>query len=809
MANYEQLKQAVSDVIKTNGNQEITGSVMQSVLLSMISSLGKKYQFAGIATPTTNPGTPDQNVFYIAGEGTYVNFSNQIIEVGQLGVLKWNGTWTKEVLEIGAAGGNVILEWNTDVATTRKQVLYKNRKTGMVITYKKDNEKWVTEQYIGTILYDSSWQDNANWNGNISSYYSFLVDNVYTLPENTYFNILSKNVGDIIDINNITSNTPNWVGIWGGLHAGCYISCSKYNNNQGFIVIEPKTMKVIYKSKDSSIYYKAEKYCYVVFSTIKGYVNTKEVFTDDNTFIQSIEELYNSILELSTLTADVKYKINTLNSPIQGNTYIVLSDAEIGNIFDFKVNHFGDEKKGGWGSVIIPLNEQESIKFEKIMCYGQGIIAIDRYTFEILEIIEKSSTSYTSSYTATQDIYIISTFIISDNSYFEISNVAFSIFKSLYLSLDYERNKENFVLKDTTKELINLTAKIDVPNGINVELFAQSIMSKDVLDNQNPIQYYFSTNNNSSKLKTYGEHVRLDGITANDVFNISRYSIENINGGDPTATATSNIRLVNRSGGDGSVKNILVSGDSLIEGGLTTPVGLMYKLLSEDADYTINQIGLLQKSYKDVLYKHEGYGGWSWETWTNPIYENTQSAGKTNPFMHNGVLDFKNYMSVNFSELPQTIDYFIMSLGTNDVGQGFLNKTDAQLLEIIEKAKTFIDALLADFPNCKVGIGLPGIGYQKDQIFVAQRFKLLIMKLNSLYIDTFDNGKYNPNVTCIMHGAWADPNNSYTMTEQPIGQYIPTDERICLDRIHPDISGYECWGLAYYSKIRAWMQGLL
>lgn len=808
MANYEQLKQAVSNVIKTNGNQEITGPVMQSVLLSIISSLGKNYQFAGIAIPTTNPGTPDQNVFYIAGEGTYVNFSNQIIEVGQLGVLKWNGTWTKEVLEIGAAGGNVILEWNTDVATTRKSVPYKNRKTGSVITYKKDNAKWVTEQFIGTNLFDSGWGDDANWNGNISSYYTFLVDDVNTLL-NSYFKLLSKQVGDVIDIKNIVGTATNWVGVFCGLHAGRFIKCNKYTATQGIIVVDPQNMQVIYKSNGTSFFYEAEKYCYVIFSTIKGYIHTTEIFSDDVTLIASVEELYNNLLELSTISADVTYRIETTKIPYQGNTYFNVSNYSVGDTFVFQTTHFGSEIKGGWGSIVIPLNKDEVIKFEKIRNNGQGIIAIDRYSFEVLEIIDRNSTAYTSSYTAATDIYIVVTLIANDVSYFEVSNVTYAVYKSLILAMDYEQNKSNFVLKDTTKELINLPENIDIPSGINVELFVQSIMSNDVLDNQNPILYYLSTNNNNINLKRYGEHLRLYGVTGNCVFNINRYSVENINGGNPTVTATANIRVVNRNGGDGATKNILVCGDSLIEGGLTTPAGLMYKLLSEDADYNINQIGLYQKTYQDVLYKHEGHGGWSWETWVNPIYENTSYSGKTNPFMHNGVLDFKNYMSTNFSELPQTIDYFIMSLGTNDVGQGNLSKTDSQLLQIIDKAKIFIDALLNDFPNCKIGIGMPGIGYQKDEIFTAQKFKYLIMKLNDLYIKTFDNGIYNNNVTCIMHGAWADPNNSYRMTEGPIGQYIPTKERICSDRIHPDISGYECWGLAYYSKIRAWMQGLL
>ena len=164
MGNYEQLKQAVSNVIKTNGTQSITGQVLQNTLLTMINSLGDNYQFVGVATTATNPGTPDQNVFYLAGEGTYVNFSNLTIEVGQLGVLKWNGTWSKQTLEIGAGGGSMILDWNTDVATTRKQVISKLRKPGMQISYKDPINGWIKEQYIGTAITDLEWVKDSNWN---------------------------------------------------------------------------------------------------------------------------------------------------------------------------------------------------------------------------------------------------------------------------------------------------------------------------------------------------------------------------------------------------------------------------------------------------------------------------------------------------------------------------------------------------------------------------------------------------------------------------------------------------------------------
>lgn len=101
MGNYEELKQAVSDVIKSNGNQEITGTILQNALLTIISTVGNGATFAGIATPTTNPGTPDQNVFYIASEpGIYANFGNVKLIDQVLIFSNNNGTWYKSEVNI-------------------------------------------------------------------------------------------------------------------------------------------------------------------------------------------------------------------------------------------------------------------------------------------------------------------------------------------------------------------------------------------------------------------------------------------------------------------------------------------------------------------------------------------------------------------------------------------------------------------------------------------------------------------------------------------------------------------------------------
>ena len=95
MANWSDLKAAVAEVIKTNGNNEITGQILQDTLNSIISNVGANATLVGVATPTTNPGSPDGNVFYFATQaGTYTNFGSVVLNEG-LNILLWNGTsWT-------------------------------------------------------------------------------------------------------------------------------------------------------------------------------------------------------------------------------------------------------------------------------------------------------------------------------------------------------------------------------------------------------------------------------------------------------------------------------------------------------------------------------------------------------------------------------------------------------------------------------------------------------------------------------------------------------------------------------------------
>lgn len=101
MANWTILKKAIASVIKTNDNQEITGQLLQNTLNNIITNVGENATFAGIATPTTNPGTPDGPVFYITTTaGSYSNFGSLEVPKREIAILQWNnGTWTKNAIK--------------------------------------------------------------------------------------------------------------------------------------------------------------------------------------------------------------------------------------------------------------------------------------------------------------------------------------------------------------------------------------------------------------------------------------------------------------------------------------------------------------------------------------------------------------------------------------------------------------------------------------------------------------------------------------------------------------------------------------
>lgn len=184
MGNYEQLKKAISDVIKTNGNQEITGAILQNVLQSMVTSLGSGATFMGVATPSTNPGTPDTNVFYIAASsGVYVNFDGLTIGDNEIGVFYTNGNqWV---------GVKLNIPQSDYVERIKSKIyyhsLYASQATGNKILVQQRVNKAIKELYI-------SRSDLGNHN-----FANLCIGNVqrrYTSPTGTMSRVILYDITD-------------------------------------------------------------------------------------------------------------------------------------------------------------------------------------------------------------------------------------------------------------------------------------------------------------------------------------------------------------------------------------------------------------------------------------------------------------------------------------------------------------------------------------------------------------------------------------------------------------------------------------
>lgn len=90
---------------------------------------------------------------------------NNAWEAGEIVDIYYDGTnfYSGNFQGGSGEGGNLILEWNTDAATTRKQVKLSKRKSLLQISYKDSNGNPVNEQYIGTTFTDTEWAKDSNW----------------------------------------------------------------------------------------------------------------------------------------------------------------------------------------------------------------------------------------------------------------------------------------------------------------------------------------------------------------------------------------------------------------------------------------------------------------------------------------------------------------------------------------------------------------------------------------------------------------------------------------------------------------------
>lgn len=108
-----------------------------AALQSLIDTLNPGYQFMGVATPETNPGTPDQKVFYIAnGKSIYPTFGGIEVSEDEVVILYYDTAWHKLLTGIASQEKLTELEDKVD-----ENALISNSLAGLVFNNSIQHQK--------------------------------------------------------------------------------------------------------------------------------------------------------------------------------------------------------------------------------------------------------------------------------------------------------------------------------------------------------------------------------------------------------------------------------------------------------------------------------------------------------------------------------------------------------------------------------------------------------------------------------------------------------------------------------------------
>lgn len=157
---YTNLINDIKQAIYNNGEELITGKVLQDVLVEMVNNLGSGYTYKGVATLSTTPDTTTPNIFYLLGEvGTYTNIGSIQHQSG-IGIALWNGTaWSYQNVPSSA----IVATDATPTANSTNPV----QSGGVKKALGDEHYAWTTNRIldlrggVGTTLPNS--QGNTNW----------------------------------------------------------------------------------------------------------------------------------------------------------------------------------------------------------------------------------------------------------------------------------------------------------------------------------------------------------------------------------------------------------------------------------------------------------------------------------------------------------------------------------------------------------------------------------------------------------------------------------------------------------------------
>lgn len=223
-------------------------------------------------------------------------------------------------------------------------------------------------------------------------------------------------------------------------------------------------------------------------------------------------------------------------------------------------------------------------------------------------------------------------------------------------------------------------------------------------------------------------------------------------------------------------KTILCIGDSLTEMGYY--VDEFKRMLTGTGGtpvaYGLSNFKFIGRKTTANGTKHEGTGGYKFESYTN-------NTG-VNPFWIGGKVDFTAYVS---SIGETTLDYVCILLGWNNFTAG------DNAVQIGVKSKLLIDKIHYDYPSAKILLcSIPNTTpYQNTQSAIPE----IINERNMQLCGEFDKISFDPAYsTFVVHVALAcqfDSVNNYATEQIAVNPFNSATEINCTDFVHPTLEG--------------------
>lgn len=354
------------------------------------------------------------------------------------GSIRWNGETMEQSLQIATyerrynegsgwgewksvetSGGNMILDWKTNAATTRKQVPQDERKAGMMISYRNASGEWINEQYVGMSFDDTSWAADANWQ-QIGASAIELAQELSTEEGSEDKAISQKAVSEkLLYEESVFYGKGDMTGGMLSRTDGTVSDSSAYLVSNDYIPIPERTEKIIFKVQNASgapciCFYNNEKQfiTYKIGSAEGTSVSFGEArffkcsFSSVGNTSSGVTVLFRKMLpeKITDIECDIEEcngQINTVNADLQNykdellisesyNTLVIRSGGEKGkvNTSDGTIN--ADDTPNGYLSkeydiskvvrIVIHNNDSSAPRQSYLFLYDAGRNLVANYS---------------------------------------------------------------------------------------------------------------------------------------------------------------------------------------------------------------------------------------------------------------------------------------------------------------------------------------------------------------------------------------------------------------------------------------------